>query len=940
MSHLSIFPSVRGLLRASTACAFLALAALGGLWSASANEADMPRTFFVDHSRQPDPRSLAAFELCVLNPAAEADFEPGHALGNRFLAHLDVAEFRANTYQASIAAKRGLKTAAGAQKGVFLVNPTDVNWLAWAVTATADHAAKKGFDGFVIGIGDQPASDAWRVSALEMAQVLKKRYRDKQVLLDARLGIGAQAVGITDGLLAIGIHTRRGATGAAELNSLQDAKSIVSLLRQAHVGGLRVFGVEFAGQHDLAGAREAATRLQSMGVMPFVTTPELSGVNLGPVQEMTRRVLVLHGWDAKHVGEAPPPAHDTLTARCLHAPLEWLGCQVEYLALDTATKLPEPAAYRGVVLDAGLVLSPEQQVTLARWVRGLQSKKVPLLLTGMPWTESTALQTVRDHLQLGGSLRAAPKLTKTGIARIDSSAMSSGAKVTARALGFTDLTAPEEAKIVLATRGQDALGTEHRFDQAFHATWGSVWCEPAALSAGAQVDLFHFASTWLESTDIVPAVDTTTRDGRRVFFSHISGEGFTKPSTLPGFVLNAEIMRERVLSRFFLPFTVAVCEADLRGWRPGQSPADAPRFEQLARGIFEMPNIAAASNSFSFPTSWEADVQIAGPLNEHARSTRLDMEREVAGSMSYIHRTLLPEGKSVSLMLWPAFAPPTPEALRYCDTVGVQSLTTTRHGAHSGIGSGQFAIGMHKGGNVEVFATSEAPGAAPEGAAEQLAYFQSTANARRTTPVSVSASFLDAQTPDRLGALEKLLDWCSAQPLRPMPAALYAASVRDAVETRVLRLADKHWFVVNEGYARTVRLPASAGVPDLDRSRGISGYCVKDGQLYVHLLGRGRSEIVLTDAKTALPELHLVESSSHIEFLELASRRATFTVHDWRPVELVLGGFEPRGQCAYNENGRPHTVNADANGNVRLELARQATVTLQSLPPATTTAAN
>ena len=68
--------------------------------------------------------------------------------------------------------------------------------------------------------------------------------------------------------------------------------------------------------------------------------------------------------------------------------------------------------------------------------------------------------------------------------------------------------------------------------------------------------------------------------------------------------------------------------------------------------------------------------------------------------------------------------------------------------------------------------------------------------------------------------------------------------------------------------------------------------------------------------------------------MDLSSRRATFHVRDLRPVEVVFGGFEPRGQCAYLENGRPYTVNADANGIVRLELVCRATVSIQSLPPA------
>lgn len=901
---------------------------------------EMPRSLFVDRSEQPDPRSLAAFELSVLDPKAEVDLEPGHAMGNRFLALLNVAEFKAKTYQAVMAAKRQLQTTPGAQKDLFVAEATDANWLGWAVTAVADPAAKKGFDGFVLGIGQQAVNEAWQVAALEMVQVLKKRYPDKEVLLDARLNVGPEVAGIADGLLALGVNTRRGTKGEAELNSLAEATQVTALLRQAHAKGMRVFGVEFAPLHDRKAAKEAAVRLQSMGVLPFITTADLDGVNLGPLEEVTRRVLVLHGWDAGYVGSAAPSPSSTLTARSLHAALEWLGCEVEYLNMSGDTVLPEVAAYRGVVLDAGLVLSASQQTELAKWAAGLIKNKIPLMLTGMPWTEAAPLQDIREHLKLGGACRLAPKLDQVGIANIDSSAMTSGAKVTARALGFLDLVAPEGAHIVLAARGQDSLGTEHRFDQAFHASWGSTWIEPAAMTAGAQTDLFRFASEWLGKGEVVPAVDTTTRDGRRVFYSHVSGEGFTRPSTLPGFTMCAEVMRQRILSRFHLPFTVAVCEADLRGWRPGQNPADAPRHEQLARSIFEMPNVAAASNSFSLPPQWTAGESISGPLNEHAKSERRDVEREVAGSMTYIHHKLLPAGKSVSLMLWPDFAPPTAEALKFCGSIGVQSLTRAQHGDSPVLeltASGpQFAAGMDRSGSVEVFASSRAP-VTP---VEQLRQLERTGTARRTTPVAVSCSFLDAQNVEKLAGMEKLLDWCAAQPLRAMPAAQYAASVRDAMQTRILRAAENHWIVLNGGQARTLRVPASSGVPDLARSRGISGYVVQGDQVYIHTLGRPRTEIVLANAKSATPDIYLVECSAHIEFYEMASRHVIFKAHDWRPVEIVLGGFEPGGLCAYNENGRPYSANADASGIVRLELSHQTTVTMQSLAPAAATAGN
>lgn len=860
--------------------------------------ADLPayRSLFVDQSPHPDARSLAAFDLSILNPQAELDMEPGHTLGNHYFALLDIAHFRTGSHEAMLSATRQVSSKpSAADQHTRIVDLADPQWTSWAVEALADPAAKKGFDGFVLSLGVEASTPAARAAVLSLAATLRQRYPDKRLLLDLRLGIGIEAVRVADGFLALGVYTREGKEGAADWTSIAEAQRLSRLIRTVQMQGMRVFAVDYASADDRTACREAAQRLTSIGTLPFITTPALDGVNLGPLEEVSRRVLVLHGWDETHVGQKPPPAAATTTSRLLGQSLEWLGCELEFRTASGADFLPADHDFAAVILDSGLVLSAGQQRILAAWLPSLRSKNIPLLLTGMPWTDSTARQLVMQHLGLGGRAQPAPRLVKTNVAAMDSTLLRVNTKITSRTLGFLDLEAPVGSHIVLALRGQDAMGAEHRFDQAFLTTWGGAWIDPAAEASTSQLDLPAFLAQWLGAGHDMPVPDTTTREGRRVFYSHIDSAGFSTPSTLPGFPLCSEVMRDRILDRYLLPVTVSVCEAGVRAWLPGQQAAEAGRLEHIARSIFEMPQIQAASNSFSRPSQWTAGIDISGRLNNHAQTTRHDMEREIAGSMSYIHRNLLPSGKDVSLMLWPANATPTSEALSYCRSMNVESLPS---------------------------ASSGDPAA--------TASFR----ALRMEPLALRCSFSDVRTERGIAALEKAFDACAADPLHAVTAAAYAASVRDAKHTRILRAAADHWIILNAGACRTLRLPATAGLPDLARCQGVSGYNVHEGQLYIHTMGQARTELVLTRSKPS-QHIHLAECSTSVEFMELTSRRATFQVRDLRPVEIVLGGFEPRGQCAYMENGRPYTANADANGIVRFEIACRSTVSLQSLPPAT-----
>jgi polysaccharide biosynthesis protein PelA len=863
--------------------------------------AELPiyRSLFVDQSLQPDARSLAAFDLSILNPQAEFDMEPGHAQGNHYFAMLDVAHFRTGSQAAMLSTSRQMVAKPSASDPqVRSVDPTAPQWVSWVVESLADPAAKKGFDGFVLSFGAEASTPAARTAVLSLAATLHQRYPDKHLLLDLRLGLGTEAVRVANGFLALGVYTREGKDGMVDWTSIAETLRLSRLIRAVQMQGMRVFAVDFASANDRPACREAAQRLTSLGALPFITTPALNGVNLGPLEEVSRRVLVLHGWDEKHVGEKSAPASATTTSRLLRQSLEWLGCELEFRQASGVDLLPADDDFAAVILDASLILSAEQQRALADRLPSLLAHKTPLLLTGMPWTDSDARYLAMQHLGLSGSASPAPRLIKTNVVAMDAALLRVNTKITSHSSGFLDLTAPADARIVLALHGQDAMGSEHHFDQAFLSSWGGAWIDPAAQATTSQLDLPAFLAQWLGADHKLPVPDTTTREGRRVFYSHIDSTGFSTPSTLPGFPLCAEVMRDRILDHYLLPVTVSVCEAEIRAWLPGQQADEAARLEHVARSIFAMPQVQVASNSLSRPSQWTAGIDITSTLNDRAQTTRHDMPREIAGSMSYIHRRLLPLGKAVNLMLWPANAIPSAEALSYCRAMNVESLVTS---------------------------SSVDPITSP--------VLTASSNAIRSEPFALRFSFADVRTEAGIASLKKTLDACAGEPLHAMTAAGYAASVRDSHHTRVLRAGADHWIILNAGDCRTLRLPASAGVPDMARCQGVSGYNVQQGQLYIHTMGKARTELVLTREKPA-QYVHLAECSTSVEFLELTSRRATFQVRDLRPVEIVLGGFEPRGQCAYLENGRPYTANADGSGFVHLELACRSTVSFQSLPPA------
>ena len=109
---------------------------------------------------------------------------------------------------------------------------------------------------------------------------------------------------------------------------------------------------------------------------------------------------------------------------------------------------------------------------------------------------------------------------------------------------------------------------------------------------------------------------------------------------------------ERILTKYPIPVTVSVVEANVRGLEKGLRPEQSDGFEKTARAIFALPQVEAATHTFSHPFVWlDSDVPYEGQhekrnldLHRTIDYPRIDFEREIVGSADYV-RTLLPDGE-------------------------------------------------------------------------------------------------------------------------------------------------------------------------------------------------------------------------------------------------------------------------------------------------------
>ncbi len=870
-----------------------------------------PQTrLLVDLSEQPEPLGLSTFDLCVLRVDARVDLEAAHALGHQCLARVPLFEVAADSPAAVLAQKLGVPLLEGSAQGMFRLDATHPRWAQVVVHELVETAAERGFNGVVLAELETISQDAERAAVLGVLPLLKAAYPDKKLFLEGGYSLLHEARRYLDGILFI----------EKKDSDKDDLARDERKIREATRQGVQPYFVGFAQPGQTADLATRASRIRELGGVPFYTTSELTGVNLGPLQETVRRVLVLHSGAAKA----------SYTARVLHGSLEWLGYQIVYhdASLEASTAwLPEHVSINAVILDQSLCLNLERQHSLAILVTGLKSENVPLLITGQPWEAAVDWGQVAAALDLKGSGKSIARSGEALIHHVENAMLLNRGAIAPRTTGLREVrTASESSQIILSVLADGTV-----CDQIFLSPWGGFWLDPLAVEAGPQIDPLPFLERFLAAQAVTPVVDTTSLDGQRMLITHIAADGFADTSDQPGLPVAAEVMLEKVIDKYSLPMTVAICEGDLRGWTPGQDPRQATRLQQAARAIFALPSVEAASGGLSRPTSWEGRKPVGGTLNSSAKNTPLILEREVAGSLAFSHHQLLNQERRMGLMSWPQDSFPSKEAVAFSRDMGVENLIlqtqTTLAGRTPALFPRSWGIGTQ-------FSTVMTRSPLAQGTPEVEAFIseaQRTGQNRWLSPVQLSLSFQDAVRSSSLRQIERLLDWCASQPLQAVTAGHYARIMRDAARTRIFQTGSSRWIIVNEGYARTLRLPVTAGVPDLSRCTGVSGFVRQGDQLYIHTLGLRRTELVMRSE----PEpdyLRLTTSSASVRYLEAGSRRALLQVAHTRPVEFAFEGMKPGTMCQMLANGLPEYHMADTKGRIEFIVPGQSTVQLRILP--------
>jgi len=395
--------------------------------------------------------------------------------------------------------------------------------------------------------------------------------------------------------------------------------------------------------------------------------------------------------------------------------------------------------------------------------------------------------------------------------------------------------------------------------------------------------------------------DFTTLNGCRIFYSHIDGDGFSGISLIDRYSYSSEFIRDQIFKKYPLPFTVSVISGEIE--EKGYSYYN--RGYDIAREIYSLPNIEAASHSYGHPFNWnDGNLEITRENQEwKSRVVELNLDKEILSSIRFINQNLLPEEKDVEVFLWSGLCNPDEEALAYLDKICLPNLNggdpifDSHHPSYAHLAPFAIKVGEYwqyytSASNDYIYTKGWTEN---YGNMKQLVnHYKNTESPRRIVPLNAYFHFYIGDRQAGLDGLKEALDYCMDTRIAPMFSSEYLSVAEDFTELRQFQLQDSSYLIVHNGALRTLRIDKSpsSGFPDLSRSKGVLGYLSHQNSLYIHLNESKVQQVYLQDTE---PREVYLKAASHrinewkstkdsVSFLTMGTGKAEFELANLLPL--------------------------------------------------------
>src|SRR5262245_39466461 len=424
----------------------------------------------------------------------------------------------------------------------------------------------------------------------------------------------------------------------------------------------------------------------------------------------------------------------------------------------------------------------------------------------------------------------------------------------------------------------------------YAATGYFIYEEPTTGRTKWIIDPFAFFHKAF-GVEPMPIPDVTTLSGRRLWFSHIDGDGWNNASRIEAYrdkptIAATVILRELIAPYPDLPVAVGVIGADIDE-RYGTPEAA----RNTARELFALPQVEVATHTYTHPYQWsffenydrKLEERLIGPdetewkavLGDRVRRWArklfpglirkgpeteakfpdedppraysdfpFDLDQEIRGAITATEE-MAPEGKRGTLYLWSGGAEPFEGAIARTRRLGLRNLNggDSRYDGDYPSISYLAPISRVAGAERQIYAANANDyiyitdgNGRDHGFLNLEATVNATESPRRLKPINVYYHMFAGERAAQVAGVRHHLDAARQGLLTPIAASHYAAIADGFFSTEMMGLGDMSWLIQNRGALQTLRFDDAAELAvDFSRSVGVLGQRRKGTSVYVAL---------------------------------------------------------------------------------------------------------
>jgi polysaccharide biosynthesis protein PelA len=390
--------------------------------------------------------------------------------------------------------------------------------------------------------------------------------------------------------------------------------------------------------------------------------------------------------------------------------------------------------------------------------------------------------------------------------------------------------------------------------------------------------------------DRFPIPDVTTLAGRRMYFSHIDGDGWNNISEIEGYretqTTAAEVIAKEVIeANPDMPVSVGLIGGDAV---PALGGLESARV--MATRIFAQPQVEVASHTYTHPFSWgffenysrvaeqrmidgagypvlsvmdrmrQMLYRVAGKIDEADAQLRyvaggselprgymkepFDLALEVNRALA-ISESLAPPGKKAGIYLWSGDAEALEGAIKLTREAGVRNMNGGDSRFDAEFPSVYYVppISRVVGQQRQIYAANSNENTYTNNwhgpFYGQLLLTETVKNTelpRRLKPINLYYHMYSGEKPGSLLAIKSFVAQERAAKVIPVKASEYAAIADDFFVTEIQQVDATSWAIAHRGAMQTLRIDDADSI-DLDdaKSLGVLGATRHAGALYVAL---------------------------------------------------------------------------------------------------------